>query len=383
MIKHLLLNLYAILMIMICAMNSAQGEDVLRILCWEGYAPPQFVSQFESYMLTKHQLEVRVEVQSVSEPDEFFQGIREGTVDIISPAHNIPQSHRWPMIQSNIVAPFDISRIDNYQHVAPFLRDKKFVVSDGKVYGIPIVYGVYGLAYNQEQFKTRPTSWDVLWDPRFIGQYVISADYYEANIYVTALSLGYTAEDIYDYDKLSDDERFVQRLSLLASNAESMWTGVDKTSDLQGRALATAWGFSFRALQQKGERWSFAMPEEGMTGWVDYWVMSSAVKRDPVKQMIAHEWVNFALGVDMQLYYVRSLSQFPVSMAIKDRLTAQEVDAFKVGDETFLKENVMLWEVLSRRQKNGFKLMWERAKQARQARKSQLAADDVQQTTWE
>jgi len=334
----------------------------LNILCWQGYAPQLYVSGFEQYIEKKHGKKVKVIVKNVSDPQEFFNGLRSKAVDIISPAHNIPKSERWPMIQKHLVLPLNLKNIPNYKNVNPYLQHASYVSKAEQLFGVPIVYGTYGLAYNSNKLTKAPTSWSVLWQPEYVGKFSISADYYEANIYSTALSLGYTGEQLYDYDLLSKDPVFIDRLSRLANSTASLWHGVDKSADLLGLSLATAWGFSFQELRKKGEVWRFSSPTEGVTGWVDHWLIGYSLKDDAFKKMLAEEWINFTLSEEMQTYYVRALGQYPVSTAINKHLTTDEIAKFHLDNSDYIKDNLNLWKVLSIRQQNGFRLLWQRAK---------------------
>jgi spermidine/putrescine transport system substrate-binding protein len=320
------------------------------------------VAKFERYIEQKYGKKVQLSIIDVSEPQEFFDHIRAKNVDIISPAHNIPKSPRWPFLQSGLILPLDLTNIPNYKNIIPSLRFSHYVSKQRVVYGVPIVYGYYGLAYNHDLIQTAPTSWNVLWQPEYHNKFSISADYYEANIYITALSLGYRGNEIYDYQLLSSDPKFLKRLQILANSPARFWYGVDKADDLFGLSFATAWGVSFQELKAKGENFQFSSPKEGTTGWVDHWLVGYSLKNSPFKKKMAEEWINFTLSNEMQVYYLRELGQHPVSRTINQFLTKQEINHFHLDENDYFKNNVNLWQVLMRRQHNGFKFLWDKAK---------------------
>lgn len=355
-----------IIALIILFSTSALADIELNILCWQGYAPKSKVEKFEQYIKAKYQIDIKIKVTEVSAPDEFFNGIRSKTIDLISPAHNIPKSHRWPMIQNNITLPINLKNIPNFKKISPSLKNLNYVTANNLVYGIPIVYGIYGLAYNTNIISQAPDSWDVFWQPKYKNKYSISAEYYEANIYLTALSLGYQGNQIYDYDLLKQDPLFLARLTDLATASKSFWYGVDKSEDLKGLSLATAWGFSFSKLKNLGENWNFATPKEGATGWVDHWLIGYSLKEFPLKKQLAEEWINFTLSDEMQLYYLKKLSQNPVTSSIKKKLSKEEVKRFHIDDDYYLNEQLNLWQILSRRQQNGFQQLWLTAKKISQ-----------------
>ena len=356
MVKRLLF----VLMIFMVIAVEARAEE-LRILCWEGYAIPEFTGEFETFIKNKYGMDLKVTVKNVSDPQEFFDGIRTKKIDIISPANNIPKSKKWKFIEGQFVLPIDFKNIPNYKELIPDLQHADYISKDGAVYGVPYIYGPYGLAYNTGIVKEEPTSWNVLWDPQYAGKYSLSSDYHEANIYITALAMGLKKDEIFNYEKLNTSE-FKSRLKMLAKNAKSFWVGVDSADVLQGLAMATAWGFAIPELKKRGEIWKMADLKEGATGWGDNWMIGYTLKDNPKMKKIAEEWLNFAISPEIQLKAARNLSCFPVNMGVKALVSAEEASALHLDDPSYFKEKLILWQVLGEREQNIFKNIWEEAK---------------------
>jgi len=354
--------LIRIILIATCSISSAWSEE-LRLLCWEGYATDQYTKKFEQYIKQKYQLDLNISVTNVSDPQEFFDGIRGKDFDLISPAHNIPKSARWAFIEKKLVLPINLSNVPNYKHIIPALKKADYITEDGLVYGVPIVYGHYGLAYNTEIIEEEPESWDIFWDPQYADKYAISADYHEANIYITALAMGYEKSEIFEFSGLRDNKELQQRLAKLASNAKSYWVGVDKAEDIKDLALATAWGFSFGELNKKSEKWKFASPKEGVTGWIDNWLIGYSLEGRPTLKRIAEEWINYSIGPEMQVAYVHDIRQFPVNLTIKNLLSPEDVEKFGLNNPDYFQENFIPWKILSIDDQYGFESLWKHAKQ--------------------
>lgn len=280
---------------------------------------------------------------------------------MLSPAHNIPKSARWKLIEGNVTLPVNLANIPNYNDLIPALQKAAYITEGGDVYGVPIVYGPYGLAYNTTVFPEAPTSWTIFWDPQYHGRYSISADYHEANIYMTALALGLTREQIFSYNTVNTPE-LNQKLKELAQYAKSFWVGVDTANDLQGLAFATAWGFALPELRQRGELWKMAEPREGTTGWVDNWMLGYALAENPTLKQIAEEWINYSISPEIQASYVHNIAQFPVNLAVSPLLTPEERTVFHVDDPTYFQDHLILWEILAERDQNAFKAMWQKAR---------------------
>jgi spermidine/putrescine transport system substrate-binding protein len=352
------------LLLLISSVPVARAET-LNILCWEGYAPAPFVDAFTRRMRDQYSIDLQLSVTYVNSPGEFFEKLRSREADLISPAHNIPKSMRWPLIRPNsnyqLVLPINLENIPNYQDLIPSLKKLHFVSLQDNLYGVPVLYGAYALMYNRDKLSQPPSSWTVLWEPEYRDQYAISQDYAEANIYVTALALGYRGEDLFSYDTLIEDPLFKQRLGELARHASNFWRSVDKASDLKGLTLSTGWGFSIPELNQQGESWRIASPKEGSTGWVDHWMIGYSLTDKPLMRKVAEEWINYTLSPGFQAYYARTLGQHPVNPKALPLLTTTERSRLPLQDIEHLTQHLTLWRNLSTRDQNGFKRLWQNA----------------------
>lgn len=211
------LNIILLLIGLLLIASASAAEQRLRLLVWEGYAPTDQVQRFEGYIAAKYRRNVRLEVKHVSNPKQFFNAVRGKKADIISPAHNLINDHRFNFIKNKLFLPIKLEHIPNYEEIVPALKQIGALEKNGEIYGVPFICGPYGLAYNTELIDA-PTSWNLLWDPAFKNRYAINGDYYELNIYITALALGYTEDDLYRFDTMNT-HRFKQRLHALIKNA--------------------------------------------------------------------------------------------------------------------------------------------------------------------
>jgi len=100
-----------------------------------------------------------------------------------------------------------------------------------------------------------------------------------------------------------------------------------------------------------------ANPKEGTTGWIDNWMVGYSLKDKPKMKKVAEEWLNFTLGEQVQVGYVRKIAQLPVNLSIKDKLTPEEVKSFHLDDPDFFKNHLIPWEILTKREQNGFKTL--------------------------
>ncbi len=346
--------------------GMVQAEEMnLRFLVWEGYAPREYTEKFEAYIEKKHNVSLTIEVAYVSNSDSFYDPIRSKEVDIVAPPYHMFKDERWGLMDRELILPLNLNNIPNYYHISPALRQADYLLRNGKTYAVPLVQGPYGLVYNKRFVKEAPLSWNVLWNPKYKNNYVIAENEYMLNCMFTALALGYPREVLTSFDALNNDE-FKSKLNLLAINAHSFWDGVDKADDLYGHSLGTSWGFSLKGLKERGEIWKIANPKEGTVYWVDNYAITWAVKDKPLLRAIAEEWCNYVLSPEFQVDVVmRNLTCNPVTTNIKHLVTKEEIERFHLDFPEEYQKTRIAERNLSLRDRNGLKLLWDGAKQAR------------------
>ncbi len=349
--------------------SASAGTDVLRLLLWEGYAPKEYVAEFERKIETKYGRKIKLAVAYVESPDDFFDPVRDKSVDLITISHHTIKDERFHYIEKQLLLPFDLKNIPNHVNLIPDLMMADHHVSNGKIYGVPVANGPYGLAYNTEKLQQAPQSWKIFWEPAFKDKYVIGAHEYIYNVNITAMVLGYPRKSISSYDALNNRE-FKKKLRQLAVNAHSLWVGVDKADNLIGMSIATSWGDSLSSLKRMGEVWKMATPVEGTLWWIDEYVMTGALADKPFLKKVAEEWINMSLSTHFQInHLIREVNIYPVVTNIADKLTTEEKERILLDTSESFLEMRILQTTYSQRDRNGLKILWDEALEGRQARK--------------
>lgn len=333
--------------------------EQLRFLTVQGTMPADHVDAFTQMIREKYQVELEVSVEYWAEPGEIYQALRNKTADVISCPHNVPKDLDFKLIDGKFVLPVNLDNIPNYADIIPALQQAGYISDQGAVYGVPYAHAPYGLAYNTAEFPVPPTSWDVLWQPEYAGQYVLSSAFYELNVMITALALDFDTAQLADFRAVSSPE-FQEKLQYLAHNAGAMWTLADTADDLQGKALAAAWGYAFRELQQRGEVWRFARPTEGTLNGVGNFMISHTLRDDPAMKRIAEEWLNYSISPAYQMEVIMG-AYFPVNLRIRNQLAPELVEYYHLDTPEYFKEQMILWPVLDKRTRTAFELFWNKA----------------------
>ena len=338
----------------------ADSQHVLRLLVWEGYAPEAERKKFIQFISEKYSVDLTIKVDYIADAEDCFEALRLKKADIVSPAANRINDKRFKMIDSGLLLPLNLDNLPNYQQLNPSFKQLKHLVKDGVHYGLPFAWGPYGLVYNTEAFDKAPQSWNVLWEPQYSGHYSV-ADYAEINIFITALAMGYEANDLSNFDKLNNNE-FKAKLASLLSNAKSLWVGVDTADDLQQKKLASSWGFSIPELKYRGEIWKWAYPKEGVPGWIDNHVISQELAHKPQLKRIAEEWINFTISSEFQTsVLVEALSTNPVNMVTTDTASEEQKQGFYARSLDDPDAFIVLMPELDRRTRNGIDNLWNQA----------------------
>lgn len=351
-------NLTFILLLALSA-SQAVAQNLLHLMVWEGYTPTKHVKIFEDYIYKKYNRFVKLDITYASKPEDMYKALLEKKAHLATPAHNLLKDGHYNLIGKRLIMPLNLKLIPNYQDTIPTLKDSSHVVENTKVYGIPFVHGTYALIYNND-FIRKPKTWKVLWSPKYKNRYSISKNYYEANIYITALMMGIPHNDLAN-PTILDTPKFRTKLRKLLKGARRLWEGVDKAEDFKDIPIGVAWGFSLPDLRAIGQDWQVAMPREGSMVWIDNYVLSESLVDTPFLRQVAYEWLNFVLSKEFQsAVVVRQLGNAPVNASIKPLLSTEELKKSRLEENDYFEKHAILWPTItSKRDRSALKKMWD------------------------
>jgi spermidine/putrescine transport system substrate-binding protein len=261
--------------------HACAKQITLRLLIWDGYAPVAVRNSFSRIIKSTYGVDLQFDITYASNPDDFFDRLRIGDVDLISPAHNLPKDSRFNLTTNGLTLPINLRNIPNYKNLRHDLSRQSWAMEGDEVFAVPIVNGIYGLAYNSEKIKIPPKSWDIFWNPEYKGKYSVNKDYYELNIYISSLALGYNKKDIFHYDRIKGPD-LEDKLNGLAKNSGFFWQGFDKPEHYRNLSLATTWRVVFPGDNEIFKNWHIAVPKEGTPSWTDALMISHTLEDRPL-----------------------------------------------------------------------------------------------------
>src|SRR6201997_5715272 len=153
------LALTALLTISLLLVSCSKKTPTLSLLVWEGYADPSFVRAFEE------QNHCKVSASYMGSSDELVAKLRGGSAgnyDVISPSSDVATS----IAAGGLAAQLDLSKLPSYGQLSPQLTSLPLVRVNGKVYGVPFMWGPNPMIYDTSALPKPPESWTVLWDPK-------------------------------------------------------------------------------------------------------------------------------------------------------------------------------------------------------------------------
>ncbi len=315
--------------------GAARAEGELNILVWEGYADPSYVATFEQESGCK------VSATYVGSNDDFVPKLAAGggVYDLITPSiDTVPVT-----VAAGFVDPIDPARVPALADVYPLFRDHAGLNSDGKLWGVPWVWGSIPFMYRTDKFAVPPTSIAALWDPAVAGKVSLWDD--KSSIYVAARLNGDT--NIYNLDD-AQMERAKQKLIEQKPLIRKYWGTAGELINLFASGevwISNTWGgYQVNELLKQGIPVKEFIPTENAEGWMDSWQL---VKGSPNTDC-AYKWLNFTLTEKAQCG-VSAVTGYSVAnvAAAKSCMTEQEFVDKHQDDANYI-NSLILWQTPDR-----------------------------------
>lgn len=346
--------LTSLLLASLAATACRSKTPALNLLVWEGYADPAFVRAFEE----SHHCKVSASYMGSS--DELVAKLRGGSAanyDVISPSSDVATM----IAATGLAAPLDLSKIASYSELAPQLTSLPLVKSGGKVYGVPFTWGPNPLLYDTTVFQQSPSSWAVLWDPKYRGKISVWDDL--STVYMAAQLLGYDKPDPGHLYNLSDDEleKIKAKLLELKPNVRKIWsTGGELTNLFENHEIVAAMGWPLMTNQLRQARFPIGetIPRENTTGWIDHMVITAASDH----KELATEFLEYLAEARTQKQVADVTGYIPANPGAAQFMSAEEKKNLHLDDVQNYQKRIYFWQNVPRRDK--YNEIWNEVKAA-------------------
>jgi len=320
--------------------SIGKGEGKLSLIAWEGYTQPDWVKPFEKKTGCK------VTAKYAGSSDEMVTLMRQGggQYDMVSASGDASVR----LIRGGDVQPMNPNLIPDFKNFIGALKSPAHNTVDGVHYGISLQWGPNTLLYNTQKVKPAPTSWSVLYNPKYKGQITIPDN--AIQIADAALYLSKTQPDLGITDPYElNQKQFDAAVSLLKQQRPLLkkhWALASDEIDLfkNGDAsLGASWPYQTNTLEADKVPVKDLIPKEGATGWADTWMLSSKSKHPNCAYMWT-KWVSTPKVQAQQAIYFGETPANTKACAVMNQLSAGSCKQYHADAPASYFDSIKFWK---------------------------------------
>ena len=320
--------------------SIGKGEGKLSLIAWEGYTQPDWVKPFEKKTGCK------VTAKYAGSSDEMVTLMRQGggQYDMVSASGDASVR----LIRGGDVQPMNPKLIPDFKNFIGALKSPAHNTVDGVHYGISLQWGPNTLLYNTQKVKPVPTSWSVLYSPKYKGQITIPDN--AIQIADAALYLSKTQPDLGITDPYElNQKQFDAAVALLKQQRPLLkkhWALASDEIDLfkNGDAsLGASWPYQTNTLQADKVPVKDLIPKEGATGWADTWMLSSKSKHPNCAYMWT-KWVSTPKVQAQQAIYFGETPANTKACVVMDQLSAGSCKQYHADAPASYFKSIKFWK---------------------------------------
>jgi putative spermidine/putrescine transport system substrate-binding protein len=283
------------------------GEGKLTLVAWEGYTQPQWVKPFEKAT------GCQVSTKYAGSSNDMFNLMTSGgggQYDMVSASGDASLR----LIYSGAVAETNMSLIPSYKDFFKAFQSPPNNTVSGKHYGISVQFGPNVLLYNTKKLTKKPTSWSAVYDAKNKGQITIPDNpiqIADAALYLSKTKPSLGIKDPYELTKA----QLAAAVALLKQQrplVKKYWGLASDQIDLfknGGSTIGASWPYQYSQLVAAKAPVATVIPKEGVTGWLDTWMLSSKAKHPNC----AYKWMQYITTPKAQAQQATYYGETPVN----------------------------------------------------------------------
>ncbi|KGQ24329.1 putrescine/spermidine ABC transporter substrate-binding protein [Gallibacterium anatis CCM5995] len=259
--------------------SSSIFAEKLYIYNWTEYIPNSLLQKF-----TK-ETGIEVVYSTFESNEEMYSKMKltnGGGYDLIFPSSYYIEK----MAKEGMLAKLDKTKLVNFVQITPSLLNKNF--DPENQYSLPYVYGLTGIGINSAEIDPKAvTSWADLWNSKYKGKILLTADSREV-FHIALLLKGFSPNTTED----KEIESAYHLLQKLIPNVQSFNSDSPDVPYVQGEvSLGMIWnGSAFRAHKENPDI-QFIYPREGVIIWMDNY----AIPKNAEHKEAAYKFIDFML----------------------------------------------------------------------------------------
>jgi spermidine/putrescine transport system substrate-binding protein len=289
----------------LAAAGAAFAQDkTLRLLTWADYAPKEVVEQF-----TK-ETGITVEI-TLSNNEEMISKLRAtggAGFDLAQPSQD---RITGPQQEFGIYKAMDLSQVKSPLFIASMLdATKQNTTLDGKVFGLPHIWGTDGLVVNTKMAKM--ADYPDLCKGDYKGKTAVRLK--RPTLLAFAFAAGKDPFSLYKDPKAYTAlmEETGKALAACKGNLKFFWDNKDqllngmRAGEIVG---AMMWDTGGWKLNKDNPDFQFIAPKSGALGWIDTFAIPAKGRNDAA----AYAWINFNMRPEIAAKVAASAGNFTAS----------------------------------------------------------------------
>jgi putative spermidine/putrescine transport system substrate-binding protein len=286
--------------------TSAPGGGALSIVAWHGLLESDWVKPFEKSTGCK------IAATYVGSSNELVAHLRTGKYDVGAVSADVGRA----LIGEKAVAPLNLKLVPAVRGFLPVFRAPEATTVGRKAYGVAIHWASDILLYNSDHVQPKPVSWRSIYSRRFRGRITVPNDpmqLADAALYLKTVQPSLRIRDPYELTARQFDAAVVL-LKHQKPLVSSYWAyPADEVQAFRnGKAvIGAAWPWQAATLKAAKVPVAQAAPREGLTGWIDSWMLAARSKH----RGCAYRWFQYTSTPPVQAEIAQSYGAAPVSAA--------------------------------------------------------------------
>ena len=316
------------------------GEGKLTLIAWEGYTEKQWVAPFEK------QTGCKVSAKYAGSSNDMFNLMTSGgggQYDMVSASGDASLR----LIYAGAVAEVNVGLVPSYKDFFKAFQSPATNTVGGKHYGVSLQFGPNLLLYNTAKEK-KPSSWSTIYDPKNKGKITIPDNpiqIADAALYLSKVKPALGITDPYELTKA----QLAAAVTLLKQQrplVKKYWGLASDQIDLfknGGSTLGASWPYQYSQLLAAKAKVGTVIPKEGVTGWLDTWMLSAKAKHPNC----AYKWMQYISTPKAQAQQATYYGETPVNKkacAIMDTITKGSCKQLSANAPESYYQSIKYWK---------------------------------------
>lgn len=300
--------------------GAANAAEKLRIITWADYIPKDVQEQFKK----ETGIELEITLSNNEEMISKLRATQGAGFDLAQPSQDRISG---PQAEFGIYKPLDMSKIKSDLFIASMLEaTKKNTTVDGKVYGVPHIWGTDGLVVNAK-LAPKVADYNDLCDPSLAGKTSFRSK--RPALIAFAFANGMDPFAAYKDPKAYTAmmEKVGVKLAECKKVVKFFWDGKDQLLNglRSGEIVAAmAWDTGGWKLNSESADIKFIAPKSGALGWVDTFAIPAKGRNDDA----AYKWINFNMRPEIAAKVAAAAGNFTASNGADKLMQGKLKDQF-------------------------------------------------------